>query len=229
MEIFREYEDLVTQNPKLLEEKYKNRLRFIKTPLLRTSCLYWAIQFCTKGDAEDIELIRELLTFTNVIPELQLKATKMQNCFHACCDNGNEVALKLLLEGQKDRYKAIYKKYQKNLSVDKNQTPEEIKAARKKFKAEQSKRIFEFLDDELKTKKYTKKFMKYVKKTSDWILEFEKRIFEGARDDFANIRPFEDQDDFGNTPLHIASLKGRVECVEALLEAGIFFLVIIKL
>ena len=105
--------------------------------------------------------------------------------------------------------------------MNKNKSAEELKAAKKAAKSENHKKVFEFLEEELKAKKYTKRFTKYVKKLSDWLTEFEKKVYEGAKDNFQGIRHFEDQDDFGNTPLHIASLKGRVGCVELLLAAGI--------
>lgn len=65
----------------------------------------------------------------------------------------------------------------------------------------------------MKRNRFTSNFVKYVKKSNDWLVRFEKNIIESQHSGFETIRPFEDHDIFGNTPLHIASFKGRSECV----------------
>lgn len=79
-------------------------------------------------------------------------------------------------------------------------------------------KIFEIKENEMNKQFYSKKFLGHWKKLGSWLTDFQKTLNEGQ-----DVRAFEDQDFYGNSPLHIASFKGYDNCAEFLLDKGNHF------
>ena len=89
--------------------------KFIKSPILRNSMLYWACTFKIsdrdndKGketdkeddgsaDFGDLDRINRILKLECIWPELPLLPMKMQNAFHACAGNNHHLILETLFD-----------------------------------------------------------------------------------------------------------------------------------
>jgi len=201
------------QNPEMMRIKYKNNdsYRFLKLPLLKCSLLYWAIYF--KLDIR--EYIEPLLRLEDIYPEMPIMALNRRNCYHACASSGNLEALKLLMESDlmnKRFHKHNKKKMQLGilmLGVAPNKKKEIFQG-------------FDFTKEEKKNQVYKKEFVDFTKELAHWVSHFEGEVAKCDPDQdigyVAQLRYFELQDDFGNTPLHMASFRGHAEIVKYLLD-----------
>ena len=199
--------------PEVLEPKYiqTDRYRFLQLPLLRSSLLYWSIYFQLDKD----EFIIPLLKMDNVYPEMPLLSPGMKNCFHSCCTVGNIEALKLLFESE-----VVQKRYQKIMS-QKTVVFNFLFNAQGQNSLNKSSKNFELTKEEKKDKLYSQTFINYIKEMVKWISGFESRIVRhtlNSQEKTSILPYYEAQDNFGNTPLHIASVRGYVEIVKYLLS-----------
>lgn len=205
--------DKAKMNPGLMEARYKinDSYRFLKLPALKSSLLYWAIYF----RLDKREYLEPLLRLDDIYPEVPILSLNRRNCYHACASSGNLEALKLLMES--DIMKRRFDKYNKKklqlgilmLGVDSKKKQETFKL-----------KGFEFTKAEKKNQVYHKEFMKFTKEMENWVAGFEGEVTkcDQTQDIVSQLRYFELQDDFGNTPLHLASFKGHTHIVKYLLD-----------
>lgn len=195
----------------LIESRYGENIKYIATPLLRASVLYWSIYF----DLNMKKYIVKLLEMEGVYPELPMKSLYKRNSYHACCFNGNKEALIKLFE-IKERYNRFYQKHiQKKNSHN-------FGRSKTLVDKEEAEKVFIFSREEKRQKDYSKAFIEYMKDSAMWITEFERMVEKVVNDDIEPYKFFERKDSFGNTPLHIASFLGKAEIVDILLHQSKF-------
>ena len=214
MRILEDYENK-KHHEALVNSSYGNDVRYIKSPLLRASVLYWAIYY--QLDIKDYVI--KLLNMESVYPDLPLQSIFGRNCFHACCAGGNKQALLVLIDTD-ERYNKLY---QKHIQEKNNSRYSDNKSY---VEREEAEKMFSIMVEESKGKIYTKEFLKYIKEATQWVIRFEQELEKFSTEKKEMPRYFEVQDIFGNTPLHIASFLGKAEIVEALLSHGKYFSVL---
>lgn len=200
--------------PEVVQAKYldNDRYRYLRMPSFRQAALYWAIYYKLKID----EIIKPLLNCENVFPEMPRRSLGLRNCFHACCMVGNFPALLALFDPE-----ILEKRYERISGISKSQVMSAEGAVPPK---PPSLSFFSITENEKKTNHYSKKFVSNVKKMQGWMTDFQnqvvKQITTGS-DKFKVLHYFEQQDELGNTPLHLSSAHGYVDIVKFLLEKGI--------
>lgn len=99
-------------------------------------------------------------------------------------------------------------------------------ASKSHTEKDELERVFAFSNSKNKKKTiYSKQFVADVKETVAWITAFDHQIDKMVKEENEGSKAkapnyFEVQDVFGNTPLHFASVLGRVELAKILLENG---------
>ena len=208
--VIEEYESQ-KEDKKKLYEKFGPNIRYIKSPLLRSSLLYWCIFF---GMSEE-HYLRKLLQYDGFYPDLPIKTIGGGNCYHACCISDNESALMFLLK--RERYTAFFKNFSKNRAKEKYGLPKPY------LLKKEIEKIFELTYAEDNLKLYSKSFLKYLKDSAKWIIDFEEALIEYSKitdptEQAGKMRYFEVKDRYGNTPLHVASFMGKDNIVGILLS-----------
>lgn len=197
-----------------MAEKYIETDRFLKTPLFRASTLYWAIYF--KLDID--KYVLPLLKCNSIYPEMPVIGANMRNSYHACCAVGNLKALTLLFNSDTigERYHRIVNKTEETALI---RYPSDKKKKDKKEKKE-NKIVFLEITKEERKKAYDKEFLQYIKEMSKWTGNFQNQVVKHTIINIEELQPlpyYELQDDFGNTPLHLASFMGHSNVASFLL------------
>jgi hypothetical protein len=205
MQLMKKYDE---SPENLAIEGYADYRRHLGSPLLRTSVLYWAIYFKLSVD----EYVKKLLAANGVYPEFPIKTIFDRNCFHACAYEDNKEVLQILLN--KQRYSALYKEYLGDKRSRGYDTQKSI------LEKEETDKMFAFSAVEIKKKVYTQEFIEYTKRSVRWLTKFETAVAKMVLDNMELPKYYEEQDYFGNTPLHIASFCGRADIVAILLSNG---------
>lgn len=189
-----------------MKTSYGDDVKYLRSPILRTSVLYWAIYY--QLDIKDY--VMKLLEMESVYPDLPLQNIFGRNCFHACCAGGNKLALLLLLNTE-ERYNKYYQKQIESKNLADSRTYVE---------KEEAEKMFSFLAEENKKKVYSKDFVRSIREATQWVINFEQELEKFSKEKKEVTRYFEVQDLYGNTPLHFASFLGKTDIVEALLAYG---------
>jgi len=215
-ELLCDYENKKLQK-EYLEITFGKNWKFLQSPLLRTSLLYWVTYFNIS------EYFSRLLELDGTYPDMPIKTIFGRNCYHASCMSGNKEALNILLDNKR-RYYSMHQRFIRPKMYD------IVTGAYKgSSEKEEYERAFAFSHDDKNKKKmnllYSKRFVLDVKETVTWIFAFDHQIDRMIKEENngAEVKApnyFEVKDFFGNTPLHFASFLGKTEIVNLLLENG---------
>ena len=210
-QIIDEYESQKEDKQKIYE-KFGVNARYVRSPLLRSSLLYWCIYF----KMDESEYLKKFLQYDGFYPDLPIKTISGGNCYHACCISENVAALNILLETN-ERYIAFFKNFAKNRAKEKYGLPKTY------LLKKEIEKIFELTYAEENLNVYAKSYLRYIKDSARWIIDFEEKLIgyskiRDKKEKATKLNYFELKDKYWNTPLHVASFLGKDTIVSILLN-----------
>ena len=128
--------------------------RFLRSPLLRSTMLYWAIHFRL-----GVDIINDLLEMKNCFPEMPLFSVGMKNCFHACSVAEDLTTIKKLFDDKDRRYRKTMENFR-------------LHQGEKNFH-----KYFALILNKKERDKYSEEFYQYITKSIPaWLQEFENQL-----------------------------------------------------
>ena len=196
-------------SPEIINGRYGESEKYLRSPLHRCSLLYWACYFKL-----DLQLIDKLLSFQDVIPEFPITSQQNKNSIHACCQSGYTEGLELLLNKIKSNREKLYKRQRSFISG-----MEALYANRTAKRLVREYVVLQLNKEE--RRKFKNKFQKSIQSASAWYSMYMAKIPFHNKLDETKLHLFDCKDRLGNTPLHLASYMGFEKCAALLLKHGI--------
>lgn len=200
------------KNPEANVKKFGEQEKYLRSPILRSSLLYWACYYKL-----ELSLITQLLSFSDVIPEFPNYCVGNKTSIHACCENGYTECLTLLLDKAKEQHGTNLLGIRSSLgAVEQILIKQNIK--QKSKRAERGYVMLLTLTKE-ERRKFKKKFIKNLQNASAWYSSYVSKISH-SKHEALKTNLVDSKDLLGNTPLHFASYYGHDKCALILLQMG---------